>query len=168
MIGCQALFSKKIDPFFEKRNRPSYIQFATKSVDTLYLCRFFSNWSVTKIFTSLHTSLRGWFLYETKNYHRKYWYRHQLTKCTIKVIRDELTIGSYVSVRSSRYEAMKHAGSLESTPASWVLSKCPKCFISRWTHSWRMNQLFCFITFSTRWKIVFLEGFVCWRHERAQ
>ena len=26
--------------------------------------------------------------------------------------------------------------------ASFVLSKLPKCFISRWTHSWRMNQLF--------------------------
>ena len=28
------------------------------------------------------------------------------------------------------------------TLASWVLSKLPKCFISRWTHRWRMNQLF--------------------------
>ena len=51
---------------------------------------------------------------------------------------------------------MKHAGSLESTQearvalgyassnsyASFVLSKLPACFISRWTHSWRMNQLF--------------------------
>ena len=26
--------------------------------------------------------------------------------------------------------------------ASFVLSKLPACFISRWTHSWRMNQLF--------------------------
>ena len=26
--------------------------------------------------------------------------------------------------------------------ASFVLSKLPACFISRWTHTWRMNQLF--------------------------
>ena len=25
-----------------------------------------------------------------------------------------------------------------------------------------------FITFSTQWRFFFLEGFVCWRHERAQ
>ena len=25
--------------------------------------------------------------------------------------------------------------------ASFVLSKLPKCFISQWTHSWRVNQL---------------------------
>ena len=29
-----------------------------------------------------------------------------------------------------------------------------------------MNQLF--YNISTRWKFFFLEGFVCWRHERAQ
>ena len=30
----------------------------------------------------------------------------------------------------------------KATLAPWVLSKRPKCLISRWTHSWRMNQLF--------------------------
>ena len=41
-----------------------------------------------------------------------------------------------------------------------------KCFISRWMHSWRMNQLFYNIL--NPMEIFFLEGFVCWRHERAQ
>ena len=58
-----------------------------------------------------------------------------------------LTIGSHVSVLSSRYEAHGKFGEHErcvrvALLASWVLSKLPKCFISRWTHSWRMNQLF--------------------------
>ena len=55
-----------------------------------------------------------------------------------------LTIGSYVSVRSSRYEARRKFGEHErcATLASWVLFKLPKCFVSRWTHSWHMNQLF--------------------------
>ena len=52
------------------------------------------------------------------------------------------------------------------TLASWVLSKLPKCFISRWTHSWCMNQLFHNI-FKPK-ENFFLEGFVCWRHECAQ
>ena len=51
------------------------------------------------------------------------------------------------------------------TLASWVLSKLPKCFISRWTHRWRMNQLF-YNIFNPVGNF-FLEGFVCWRHERA-
>ena len=41
-----------------------------------------------------------------------------------------------------------------------------KCFISRWMHSWRMNQLF--YNIFNPMEIFFLEGFVCWRHERAQ
>ena len=53
-----------------------------------------------------------------------------------------LTISLYVSVRSSRYEARLKFGEHERCVASWVLSKLPKCFISRWTHRWRMNQLF--------------------------
>ena len=62
---------------------------------------------------------------------------------------------------------MKHLGSLESTQearvargytssnsyASFVLSKLPACFISRWTHADVWTN--CFITFSTRWKIFF-------------
>ena len=54
------------------------------------------------------------------------------------------TIGSYVSVRSSIYEVLGKLGEHERCVrvASWVLSKLPKCFISRWTHSWRMNRLF--------------------------
>ena len=53
------------------------------------------------------------------------------------------------------YRDMKHAGSLKSTQeatvalgyassnsyASFVLFKLPTCFISRYTYSWRMNQL---------------------------
>ena len=39
--------------------------------------------------------------------------------------------------------------------ASWVLSKLPKCFISWWTHSWRMNQLF-YNIFNP------MENFFCW------
>ena len=37
--------------------------------------------------------------------------------------------------------------------ASFVLSKIPACFISRWTHADVWTN--CFITFSTRWKIFF-------------
>ena len=37
--------------------------------------------------------------------------------------------------------------------ASFVLSKLPACFISRWTHANVWTN--CFITFSTRWKIFF-------------
>ena len=55
----------------------------------------------------------------------------------------KLTIGSYVSMRSSRYEARGKFGEHERcVRASWVLSKLPKYFISRWTHSWCMDQLF--------------------------
>ena len=45
----------------------------------------------------------------------------------------KLTIGSYVSVRSSRYEARGKFGEHERCVrvASWVLSKLPKYFISR-------------------------------------
>ena len=50
--------------------------------------------------------------------------------------------------------------------SSRVLSKLPKCFIFRWTHSWRRNQLFNNIF--NPMENFFLEGFVCWRHERAQ
>ena len=51
------------------------------------------------------------------------------------------TIGSYVSVRSSRYEARGKFG--EQERCARVLASCFfLCFISRWTHSWRMNQLF--------------------------
>ena len=42
-----------------------------------------------------------------------------------------------------------------------MLSKLPKCFISRLTHSWRMNQLF-YNIFNPK-ENFFLEGFVCWR-----
>ena len=91
-----------------------------------------------------------------------------------------LTIGSYISVRSSRYEARGKFGEHERcvrvawgvaesnsyTLASWVLSKLPKCFISRWTHRLRMNQLF--YNIFNQMEFFFLEGFACWRHERAQ
>ena len=57
---------------------------------------------------------------------------------------------NWFGVRSSRYEARGKFGEHERCVrvargvalASRVLSKLPKCFISRWTHSWRMNQLF--------------------------
>ena len=83
----------------------------------------------------------------------------------------DLTIGSYVSVRSSRYEARGMFGEHERCvkellQASWALSKLPKGFISRWTHSWRKNQLF--YNISNPKENSFLEGFVCWCHERAQ
>ena len=45
------------------------------------------------------------------------------------------------------------------TLASWV-SYLNECTADVWTN--------CFITFSGRWKIFFLDGFVCWRHECAQ
>ena len=75
---------------------------------------------------------------------------------------------------------MKHLGGLESTQearvalgyassnsyASFMLSKLPACFISRWTHRWRMNQLFNNIF--NPMKKFFLKGFVCWCHEHAQ
>ena len=41
-----------------------------------------------------------------------------------------------------------------------------KCFISRWMYSWLMNQLL--YNIFNPMEIFFLEGFVCWRHERAQ
>ena len=58
-------------------------------------------------------------------------------KCSL----NHLTIGSYVSVRSSRYEVRgkfrEHERCVRVAPG-----KLPKCFISWWTHSWLMNQLF--------------------------
>ena len=89
----------------------------------------------------------------------------------------KLTIGSYVSVRSSRYKARGKFGEhercvrvargvAESNSNFLSVSKLPKCFISRWTHSWRMNQLF--YNIFNPMENFFLEGFVCWRHERAQ
>ena len=92
----------------------------------------------------------------------------QHLRCSSRHHSHHLTIGSYVSVRSSRYEARGKFGEhkTRATLASWVLSKLPKCFISRWTHSWRMNQLF-YNIFNPK-ENFFLEGFVCWRHERAQ
>ena len=42
--------------------------------------------------------------------------------------------------------------------ASFVPSKLPACFISRWTHSWRMNQLF--YNIFNPMEIFFLKGFV--------
>ena len=99
---------------------------------------------------------------------------------TCRTIFVRLTIGSYVSVRSSRNEVRGKFGEQErcvrvargvtesnssflsalqtsqvlskllkcspnfpsALQTSQVLSKLPKCFISRWTHRWRMNQLF--------------------------
>ena len=60
------------------------------------------------------------------------------------IIVNYLTIGSRVSVRMSRYETRGKFGEHErkETLASWVLSKLLKCFISRHTHSWNINQLF--------------------------
>ena len=64
-----------------------------------------------------------------------------------------LTIGSYVSVRSSRYEARGKFGEHERCiRVAWgvtesnssflsALQTSRECFISRRTHSWRMNQL---------------------------
>ena len=43
-------------------------------------------------------------------------------------------------VREDARVALGYAAS--NSFASFVLSKLPACFISRWTHSWRMNQLF--------------------------
>ena len=48
----------------------------------------------------------------------------------------------------------------------WVLSKLPKCFISWWTHSWHMNQLF--YNIFNPMENFFLDGYVCWCHKRAQ
>ena len=82
-------------------------------------------------------------------------------KCSL----NHLTIGSCVSVRSSRYEVRgkfrEHERCVRVAPG-----KLPKCFISWWTHSWLMNQLFHNI-FNPMEKF-FLEGFVCWRHDCAQ
>ena len=73
--------------------------------------------------------------------------RHHLTS-------QYLTIGSRLGYASSN------------SYASFVLSKLPACFISRWTHSWRMNQLF--YNIFNPMENFFLEGFVWWRYERAQ
>ena len=88
------------------------------------------------------------------------------------LIEVHLTIGSYVSERSSRYKVRGKFGEHQRCVrvargvTSWVLSKLLKCFISRWTHSWRMNQLF--YNIFKPMEYLFLEGFVCWLHERAQ
>ena len=69
---------------------------------------------------------------------------------------NKISINNWFIRQLCIHRDMKHAGSLESTQearvtlgyassnpyASFVLSKLPACFISRWTHSWRMNQLF--------------------------
>ena len=52
-------------------------------------------------------------------------------------------VSSYVSVRSSRYEARGKFGQHERCVKSCSRrSRLPKSFIFRWTHSWRMKQLF--------------------------
>ena len=78
-------------------------------------------------------------------------------KCSL----NHLTIGSYVSVRSSRYEVRgkfrEHERCVRVAPG-----KLPKRFISRWTHSWFMKQLFHNIF--NPMEIFFSRGiFVCWR-----
>ena len=82
---------------------------------------------------------------KTWNYHNCY----TSQRASFTLGKYQLTTNSYFSVRPSRYEARGKFGERQgcvrvsrSTLASWVLSKVPKCFISRWSHSWRMNQLF--------------------------
>ena len=75
-----------------------------------------------------------------------------------------LTIGSYVSVRPSRYEARGKFGEhercvLECSPNFPSASYLDEHTADVWTN--------CFITFSTRWKIFSLEGFVCWQWQWA-
>ena len=84
----------------------------------------------------------------------------------------QLTIGSYVSARSSRYEARGKFGEHErcvrvargvagSNSSFFSALWLPKSFISRWTHSWRMKQLF-YNIFNP------MKNFFSRRHERAQ
>ena len=88
-----------------------------------------------------------------------------------------LTIGSYVSMRSSRYETHGKFGEHERCIwVAWGIAKSNSSFLSalqtsQVLHISMNTQLTwtnCLITFSTRWKIFFLKGFVCWCHEHAQ
>ena len=70
-----------------------------------------------------------------------------------KKIHKKLTIGSYISMHSSRYEAHRKFGEhkrciriaqgiAERNSSFLNALQTPKYFISWWTHSWHMNQLF--------------------------
>ena len=69
-----------------------------------------------------------------------------------KKIHKKLTIGSYVSMHSSRYEAHRKFGEHErciriaqgiaERNSSFLNALQTSHFISWWTHSWHMNQLF--------------------------
>ena len=76
-----------------------------------------------------------------------------------------LTIDSYVSVRSSRYEARGKFGEHERyVRVARGVAESNSSFLSAFQTSQFPRSVF--ITLSTRWKIFFLEGFVCWRHNK--
>ena len=72
-------------------------------------------------------------------------------------------ISSYVSVRSSRYKARGKFGEHERcVRVAQGVAESNSYSLA----SWRMNQLF--YNIFNPMENLFLEGFVCWRHERAQ